>query len=95
LWLVIPKALTPGLSPILYHNDHGWTGSAAITELLQGTGAIATLASGLGALWILATFRRMSASWQVFAFWMGLRQKERIFRDIPERSLSSNFRFSN
>lgn len=70
LWLVIPKALTPGLSPILYHNDHGWTGSAAITELLQGTGAIATLASGLGALWVLATFRRMTASWQVFVFWM-------------------------
>ena len=28
LWLVIPKALTPGLHPILFHNDHDWTGSA-------------------------------------------------------------------
>jgi hypothetical protein len=25
LWLVIPKALTPGPHPVLYHNDHGWT----------------------------------------------------------------------
>lgn len=70
LWLVIPKALTPGLSPILYHNDHSWKGSTEIAELLQGTGAIATLASGTGALWVLATCQRMSVSWQVFVFWM-------------------------
>ena len=50
LWLVIPKAMTPGLHPILYHNDHDWTGTAPIVELLQGSGAIATLLSGLAFL---------------------------------------------
>lgn len=50
VWLVLPKALTPGLHPVLYHNDHDWTGTSPIVELLQGTGAIATMVSGLAAL---------------------------------------------
>ena len=50
LWLVIPKALTPGLHPILYHNNHNWTGDSPRVDLLQGTGALATLVSGLSSL---------------------------------------------
>ena len=61
VWLVIPKALTPGLHPILYHNDHEWSGASPVVELLQGTGAIATLVLGLG----FAIARRRS-----FSFWM-------------------------
>lgn len=70
LWLVIPKALTPGLHPILYHNDHDWTGKVRIAELLQGSGAIATLASGLTFLGALSLARSMSISWRLFFFWM-------------------------
>ena len=36
LFLVIPKALVPGVHATLYHNNHGWTGDAAILPLLQG-----------------------------------------------------------
>lgn len=70
LWLVIPKALTPGLSPILYHNDHDWTGSSPIAELLQGTGAIATLTGGLFALLALYAVRMLRPGLRVFTFWL-------------------------
>lgn len=70
LWLVIPKALTPGLHAILYHNNHDWSGEAAIAELLQGSGALATLASGLAFCGGLAVARRASATWRLFFFWM-------------------------
>lgn len=68
LWLVIPKALAPGLHPILYHNDHGWTGTNPIAELLQGSGAIATLASGL--VFLALAGGRAPAAWRPFCFWM-------------------------
>src|SRR4051812_35873206 len=42
LFLVIPKALTPGLHPTLFHNNHDWTGHRPIEKLLQGSGALAT-----------------------------------------------------
>jgi hypothetical protein len=72
LWLVLPKAMVPGLHPILYHNDHDWTGSAPIAELLQGTGAIATLTSGLV---FLCLPRRP------FFFWMAF---EGLFQSLSQ-----------
>jgi hypothetical protein len=50
LALVIPKALVPGLHPVLFHNNHDWTGDAPVAELLQGTGALADILLGLLAL---------------------------------------------
>lgn len=70
LWLVIPKALTPGLHPVLYHNNHDWTGHAPVAELLQGSGAVATLFSGLAFCLVMAMGRRLSATWRLFVFWM-------------------------
>jgi hypothetical protein len=32
LFLVVPKALTPGLHPTLYHNNHHWTGDNPLTS---------------------------------------------------------------
>jgi hypothetical protein len=69
LWLVIPKALTPGLHPVLFHNNHDWTGDAPKVELLQGTGAVATLISGLAFL-AAARVRRTQDGWRLFLFWM-------------------------
>lgn len=50
LALVLPKALVPGLHPILFHNNHDWTGDAPVAELLQGTGALTVLLLGLASL---------------------------------------------
>lgn len=68
--LVVPKALTPGLDPVLYHNDHDWRGDAPIAELLQGGGAVATLASGLFFLWLGGRIEPGRPAWRLFAFWM-------------------------
>lgn len=68
LWLALPKALVPGLHPILYHNDHNWRGTAPIAELLQGSGAIATLTSGLFFLMLAGWWS--STTWCAFCFWM-------------------------
>jgi hypothetical protein len=70
LWLVIPKALTPGLHPALFHNNHDWTGDAPIAELLQGSGAVATAMIGLLFAAILATVRSLGPTTRLFCFWM-------------------------
>ena len=80
LFLVVPKALTPGLSPVLYHNNHLWSGDHPIAELLQGTGAVATLVLGLVALiwlrrgsWLVGG--RLAIGWLAYhGFYMALPQ---------------------
>lgn len=47
LFLVVPKALTPGLRPTLFHNNHAWEGVHPLANLFQGTGALATLLLGV------------------------------------------------
>lgn len=37
LFLVVPKALTSGLRPTLFHNNHTWSGDNPVAALLQGT----------------------------------------------------------
>ncbi len=78
VWLVIPKALTPGLHPILFHNDHDWTGSAPSVELLQGTGAIATLVGGLACL-------GLARRW-LFGFWMAF---EGLFQSLSQLAIGT------
>lgn len=69
-FLVLPKALTPGLRPTLYHNNHTWQGDNALAALFQGTGALATCAVALfcAALLRLATVRSSTA--RLFLIWM-------------------------
>ncbi len=86
LWLVIPKALTPGLRPVLYHNDHDWTGHAPTVELLQGSGAIATLFSGLAFCAALAMARRPSPAWRQFLFWMAF---EGLFQSLTQLAIGA------
>ena len=74
LFLVIPKAMVPGLHATLYHNNHNWTGDAPIVPLLQGTGAIGTLIVGLVFAGLLAGSARRSTppstTGRLFLFWM-------------------------
>jgi hypothetical protein len=72
LFLVVPKALTPGLKPTLFHNNHDWTGTNPLAELFQGTGALATIAVGL-AFMVWATRRPpRSRALRLFVTWMAL-----------------------
>lgn len=70
LFLVIPKALTPGLHATLFHNNHDWTGHRPIEKLLQGSGALAILLAGLGfAFWATRRPPR-SPTLRLFVVWM-------------------------
>ncbi|MGH6653024.1 MAG: hypothetical protein ACREB7_18035 [Sphingopyxis sp.] len=86
LGLVIPKALVPGLDPILYHNDHGWSGDAPIAELLQGGGAVATLFSGLLFLWLAGRISPARPTWRLFAFWMAF---QGLFQSLSQVAIGS------
>jgi hypothetical protein len=81
LFLVIPKALTPGLHPTLYHNNHSWTGSNPHQDLLQGTGALAIFVSGILFASILARRRSRSKTVSLFLFWMAY---QGIFESLPQ-----------
>lgn len=70
LFLVVPKALTPGLHPILYHNNHSWQGTNPLASLFQGTGALATLIVGLLCLAGLRRSPPRSGGLRLFVFWM-------------------------
>jgi hypothetical protein len=72
LFLVVPKALTPGLKPTLFHNNHDWTGTNPLAELFQGTGALATVVVGLSfIIWVTRRPPR-SRGLRLFVTWMGL-----------------------
>ena len=72
LFLVLPKAWTPGLEPTLYHHNHTWRGTHALQVLLQGRGALATLCSGaLFTLWLVRRPPRGLVT-RLLIFWMAL-----------------------
>src|SRR4029453_4601042 len=77
LFLVLPKAMVPGLHPILYHNNHDWTGNAPVAELFQGTGALAILLSGL--IFSLIAAGRSKPSF--FVLWMAFNG---LFQSLPQ-----------
>jgi hypothetical protein len=70
LFLVLPKALTPGLHPTLFHNNHTWSGDNPLASLLQGSGALAILLSGLACG--IRAHRPAPRSWsgQLLLVWM-------------------------
>ncbi|KQZ64804.1 hypothetical protein ASD67_10255 [Sphingopyxis sp. Root1497] len=86
LGLVLPKALVPGLDPILYHNDHDWSGDAPVAELLQGGGAVATLLSGLLFLWLAGRISPARPTWRLFAFWMAF---QGLFQSLSQGAVGS------
>jgi hypothetical protein len=70
LFLVLPKALTPGLRPTLFHNNHLWEGTDPIASLFQGTGALAILVSGLFCAQLLRRSSNRSTTLRLFLIWM-------------------------
>jgi hypothetical protein len=70
LFLVLPKALTPGLHPRLFHNNHTWSGDNPLAALWQGTGALAILLSGSACLSLLRRHLRGSPEVRLWLIWM-------------------------
>jgi hypothetical protein len=77
LFLVLPKALVPGLQPTLYHNNHRWVGEAPIADLFQGTGAVAILLSGL----LLAAIAARQARPSLLMLWLAFHG---LFQSLPQ-----------
>ena len=77
VFLVLPKAMVPGLHPTLYHNNHNWTGEAAIADLFQGTGALAILVTGLAFAWIAARQARPT----LLILWLAFHG---LFQSLPQ-----------
>jgi hypothetical protein len=81
LFLVLPKALTPGLRPTLFHNNHTWEGGNPLAELFQGTGALATLISGSVCLLLLRFRSWRSPTARLFLVWMAF---SGVFMALPQ-----------
>jgi len=81
LFLVVPKALTPGLQPTLYHNNHHWEGSHPLENLFQGTGAAAILISGLLFAWLAKRGAGRTEAKRLFVLWMAYHG---LFQSLPQ-----------
>jgi hypothetical protein len=81
LALAIPKALTPDLHPLLFHNNHTWTGDNPLARLLQGAGVLFDLAAGLVAVLWLARTRSRSASLRLLVIWIAYAG---LFQGLPQ-----------
>jgi hypothetical protein len=70
LFLVLPKALTPGLRPTLFHNNHTWEGEHPLASLFQGTGVLAILLLGAACAMLLRRAPRDSTTIRLSLIWM-------------------------
>ena len=70
LFLVLPKALTPGLRPTLFHNNHRWEGENPLASLFQGTGALAILVTGVACALFLWRGAARSTTARLLLIWM-------------------------
>lgn len=81
LFLVLPKALTPGVRPTLFHNNHSWEGENPLTSLFQGTGALAIFLSGIACALLLARRSPRSSTARLFLIWMAYNG---FFQALPQ-----------
>lgn len=86
LFLVLPKALTPGLRPTLFHNNHDWEGEHPLANLFQGTGALATFLTGVACVLILRRRSGRSTPVQLFLIWMAFNG---FFQALPQVALGA------
>ena len=86
LFLVLPKALTPGLRPILFHNNHTWTGENPLAGLFQGTGALAIFITGLSCALLLKRRVGRSSNVRLFLIWMAYNG---FFQSLPQIVIGS------
>lgn len=86
LFLVVPKALTPGLQPTLFHNNHTWQGEHPLASLFQGTGALATVLMAAACLWRLSRATARSAGAQLLLVWLAFCG---VFMALPQVAIGA------
>jgi hypothetical protein len=81
LFLVLPKALIPGVRATLFHNNHSFEGENPLTSLFQGTGALAILLSGVVCALLLQRRPPRSSTLRLFLIWMAYNG---LFQALPQ-----------
>jgi hypothetical protein len=81
LFLVLPKALTPGLRPTLFHNNHSWEGENPLANLFQGTGALAIFLTGAACALLLRRGPQRSTTLRLLLVWMTYNG---FFQSLPQ-----------
>ena len=81
LFLVLPKAFTPGVRPTLFHNDHGWEGDHPLVKLFQGTGALATFLTAAACAVVLRRDSKGSSALRLLLIWMAY---SGFFMSLPQ-----------
>ena len=81
LFLVVPKALTPGLRPTLFHNNHSWEGENPLASLFQGTGALAIFLTDVACVLLLRRGPGRSSTVRLFVIWMAYNG---FFQALPQ-----------
>jgi hypothetical protein len=81
LFLVLPKALTPGVRAKLFHSSHSWEGENPLTSLFQGTGALAIFLSGVACALLLQRRPPRSSTLRLFLIWMAYNG---LFQALPQ-----------
>ena len=70
LFLVLPKALLPGVRATLFHNNHHFEGAHPLTALFQGTGALAVLLTGSVCALLARRRRAGTATLRLLLVWL-------------------------
>jgi hypothetical protein len=86
LFLVLPKAFTPGLRPTLFHNNHTWQGEHPLASLFQGTGALAIFVMGLACAWLVRRPSDRPATMQLLLIWTAYNG---FFQSLPQAVLGA------
>jgi hypothetical protein len=86
LFLVLPKAFTPGLRPTLFHNNHRWEGENPLAALFQGTGALAIFVTGLICAFLVKRRAERDSSARLFLIWMAYNG---FFQSLPQVVIGS------
>ncbi len=81
LFLVLPKALTPGLRPVLFHNNHTWEGNNPLARLFQGTGVLATFLTGIVCALLIGRASRASPTVRLLLIWLAYNG---LFQSLPQ-----------
>jgi hypothetical protein len=81
LFLVLPKAFTPGLRPILFHNNHHWQGDSPLVKLFQGTGALATFVTASACAMLLQRGWGRTSTSRLFLVWLAY---DGFFQSLPQ-----------
>jgi hypothetical protein len=87
--LAAGKAAVPGLHPVLFHNNHTWTGHSPLVPLLQGLGVAAIFLFGVSCLAFVRAVRAPSLTLRLLLMWLAFHGIALALVQVPIGALLS------